>query len=339
MSPTDPPGDDPAAWPATYGGSGFVHRQETHAHDVSAGQLWRRVGAWDEVGPLKTVLLAEAPASLDDVADPEAAHMLGRPNRNVIAQELEQLAALFRAEGVEVLRAPAPPATPPNFLFQRDLVLMTPEGALVGRPASPVRAAEPRYTAAALASHGVPILGLPRGNATLEGADALWLAPDHLLVGVGRRTNAEGLATLTYFLGPAVRIDAVPLPRGVQHLLGVVLFLAPDLALIDAERAPQCLVDLLVQRGICPILLPADPELHVNRAMNGVVLAPRRVVLPADTPRLHDRLDQLGVAVLRSPMAACRVAAGAMGCLTAVLLRESASRGAPEPLAAGPVSA
>ena len=48
-------------------------------------------------------------------------------------------------------------------MFVADLMFMTPEGAILGRPASTVRAGEERLVARRLAELGVPILRVVRG--------------------------------------------------------------------------------------------------------------------------------------------------------------------------------
>ncbi len=321
--PTAPPAQPPVPLPATYGGPGFVPRAAPHADDVARGELWRRVGAADEVGRLREVALARPPLRLDEVTDPEAAHMLRVPDRAAIAAELDQLALAFAADGVAVHRIDLGPACPPNGLFLRDLVFCTPEGLLLGRPASPVRAGEARPVQAALAAIGAPLLGMPRGAATFEGADALWLDARTVLLGVGRRTNAAGHAWLASALAPLdVEVHALPLPIGVQHLLGVLLMVDHQMAVLDGERAPAALRRLLDARRVRAVELPPDAELREGRAMNGVCLGPGRLLLPAGRPGVRRRLEAAGIEVRWSPMDATLAAAGAMGCLTAVLRRD-----------------
>ena len=59
---------------------------------------------------------------------------------------------------------------------------------------------EERWVARRLADMGVPIVKCIRGNATFEGADAMWLRPDVAIVGRGLRTNDEGAAQVASIL-------------------------------------------------------------------------------------------------------------------------------------------
>ncbi|HCH65503.1 MAG TPA: amidinotransferase, partial [Deltaproteobacteria bacterium] len=194
----------------------------------------------------------------------------------------------------------------------RDLVFTTPEGCAVGRPASPVRADEAAVAQRALARAGVPLLGVPRGDALFEGADALWLDANTLLVGLGTRTNRAALTWIRTLVGPHVQVIPVPLPRGTQHLLGVVIFLDRDLAVVDQARLPFALRHVLEQRHIRMIALSPSDELRASRGMNMVVTAPREVVMPARCPTIQASLEAAEVVCRPVDVSAFLVAGGAM---------------------------
>ena len=308
--------------PATYGGATFTQRAASHADDVAASQHWRRVGVCDEVSPLREVLLATPPDSLGEIDDPDAALMLGIPDLGAMRTQLRALATAYAAEGITVHTHDARQA-PPNVVFMRDLVFTTQEGCAVGRPASPVRAGEAPVAQEALARIRVPLLGVPRGMATFEGADALWLDADNLLVGLGTRTNRAALSWLRQLVGPTVHIHPIPLPRGTQHLLGIVAFVDHDLAVVDQARLPYVLRRLLQAHKIALIELPETQQLRVGRGMNIVTTAPRRVVMPAGCPDIAAALKAHGVHAREVDVSAFLVAGGAMGCMTAILRREA----------------
>jgi N-dimethylarginine dimethylaminohydrolase len=311
----------PDSLPATYGGATFTHRTATHAEDVSAGQLWRTTGAVDEFSRLREVLLAVPPDTLAHIPDPDAALMLGQPDLPAMRRQLHQLATAYAAEGVAV-HLHNEPTAPPNVVFMRDLVFCTGEGAAVGRPASPVRAAEAAVAQRALAQASVPLLGVPRAGATFEGADALWLDQHTLLVGLGTRTNRAALAWLRGLVGPEVQIVPVPLPRGTQHLLGILVLVDQRLAIVDQARLPYVLRRLLQDRGYTLIEVPETLELRAGRGMNVVVTAPRRVVMPAHCPGIEAQLRHAGIHTRAVDVSAFLVAGGAMGCMTAILRRD-----------------
>jgi N-dimethylarginine dimethylaminohydrolase len=278
-----------------------------------------------EVARLEAVLLAwpGGELALDD--DPDAHLMLAPVSVPAIQRQATAVAEFFRAQGVRVhfARPASPP--PPNFIFQRDLFFMTPEGAVLGRPAGLQRAGEERFSAEALAQVGVPILRTLTGRATFEGADALWLRPDLVLLGLGLRTNPAGADQVAGVLAEqGVRLQRTALPRtGVQHLLGVLTPVAEDLCLVHGGHASDEHLGVLHDLGIEPLVIPPGPELTHGRANNVVALAPRRVVMPAGCPETRALLEAHGVLCFALDVGEYVKAAGALGCLTGILSRAS----------------
>ena len=205
----------------------------------------------------------------------------------------------------------------------RDLFFATPEGVVLSRPAAIQRAGEERHVAEILAAMGVPILLSPRGKATFEGADALWLDRSTVIIGVGLRTNPEGAAQVSGLLH-AMEVETVeiPMPEGVQHLLGIVNFVDKNLAVLHAGKATDRLRTVLAQRGIDILELSDDEEVSKGRAMNFVTLGPRRLVMPAGCPGVRERYRAEGIEVFEVDVSEYLKAAGGPGCLTGILRRD-----------------
>lgn len=318
--PTTPPALDRAA---SFGGPGWRPRPGAHADEVAAGRLWAPYRVRSEVAPLEAVLLAWPGPELDVPGDPDRFLLLDHVSVPAIQREALAIADFFRAQGVRVHSFRPPVAPPPNFIFLRDLFFMTPEGAVLGRPAGEQRAGEERWAAEALAQAGVPILRTLTGRATFEGADALWLRPDLVLLGLGLRTDPAGADQVAGVLADqGVSALRVALPRtGVQHLLGVLTPLDIDLAAVHGGHASPALLGILGDLGIAPLLLPPGPELGERRSNNFVALGPRRVVMPAGCPETRARYEAHGVACAEIAVGEYVKAAGALGCLTGILSR------------------
>lgn len=323
MATTNPGSETAVApRPSTLGGAGWSPRLASHEEEVAAGRLWSRCGYRSESAPLRAVLLGWPPESLATITDPAAALMSGRVDLDAMRAETEAVAAAFTDEGVQVVLARPEVATPPNFVFMRDLFVATPGGVLVGRTAARQRAGEERYAAAALAAAGYPVLATVAGRATLEGADALWLDRGTVMVGVGFRTNAAGVECLRRVLAAqGVEVVTTGLGPGVQHLLGAVTFLDERLAAVHAAAATDELRALLRSRDVRLVEFAPDDELVLRRGMNLVALGPRRVLMPAGAPGIRRRLESVGVTVTEVRVDQHVLAAGALGCMTGILHR------------------
>jgi arginine deiminase len=305
---------------AAYGGAGWVPR--TMALRDELGTVWGACGADSEWAPLRRVLL-HAPGRELEVEDADAALMLARPDPARARRQHDGLAAAYRAAGVEVAYLDPPALPPPNQLYVADLLFMTPEGAIVGRPASAVRAGEERWVARRLAELGIPILRTVAGAGTFEGADAMWLDPGTVLLGRGLRTNDEGAAQVAATLAEqGVATVVAPLAAGTMHLMGDLRILDRALAFARAGRLAAPALRALAERGYAVHALPDGPEVGPGAALNVVALGPRRIVMPAGRPATRARYEAAGVACGEVEVDELLKAAGGIGCLTGIVHRD-----------------
>ncbi|WP_330460386.1 arginine deiminase family protein [Streptomyces sp. NBC_00820] len=312
--------------PSTLGGPGWSRRLDSHAAESRAGRIWARCGYRSEVDPLRAVLLARPPDSMGAVTDPGAQLMTGRVDLGRLRAQTDAVADAFREEGVTVHVTAPPPDTPPNVIFLRDLFLVTPEGAVLGRTASAQRAGEERHAALALAEAGVPILHTVRGTASFEGADALWIDEGTVLVGTGFRTDRAGGAALRQVLAEQrAEVLPVPLGPGVQHLLGSLVPVDARRALLHGAAATDELRAALAARDYELLEFEPDEEVVGRRSLNVVTLAPGKVLMPDGCPRTRRRLESAGIETKAVDVGEYVRAAGALGCLTGILHRSASS--------------
>lgn len=307
---------------AAYGGAGWSPRTASLGDEL--GKVWGACGQRSEWTRLRAVLLHRPGPELA-VPDPDAAQMLAPIDAPRATAQHDALAAAYEAEGVTVHRVEPTGAPSPNQMFVADLVFMTPEGAILARPASTVRAGEERWVARRLGDLGIPIVRSVRGTGTFEGADAMWLDASTVLVGRGMRTNAEGAAQVTATLMEmGVTAIEVDLPFGTMHLMGMLRIAGPDLAVAWPGRLATAAVEALRARGYRVLLLPEAPDADRNAALNFVTLGPGRILLAAGFPMIQDFYARGGIACLSVATDELRKAAGGIGCLTGVLEREPA---------------
>ncbi|MCH8037170.1 MAG: amidinotransferase [Proteobacteria bacterium] len=303
---------------SAYGGPGWSGR--TRPHRAEIGDIWADCGVGDEWSPLRAVLLHRPGPELVAADDPDAVQMLAPIDLGKAQAEHDAIAQAYRDQGVEVHLVAPDAAPPPNQMFVADLLFMTPEGAVLARPASTVRAGEERRVARRLADLGIPILRSLRGTATFEGADAAWLDPETVLIGRGLRSNAEGIAQVGALLAEmGVAVIVVDLPFGTMHLMGTLRFADKNLAVGFPRRVPFAAVEALRARGFEVVFLPDEAE-H-GAALNFVTLAPRKVLMVEGNPITRAFLEAHGVESVTVPAGELRKAAGAVGCLTGILWR------------------
>lgn len=308
---------------AAFGGDGFRGRAAPHGADL--GVHWARCGSDSEWGRLKAVIMHRPGAELRHSADPDRALMLEPVDAVTAGVQHDGVASALKMAGVKVHYLEPEREPPPNLMFCADLVFMTPEGAVLGRPASEVRAGEVRAAARRLAAVGVPILLTVRGEGCFEGADALWVDPGTVLLSIGRRTNREGVRQVAALLGDmGVEGVLVEAPAGTMHLMGQVRFLDAERAVVWPGRVPGVALDLLRSRGVQVLEMPHEGELLRGWALNFVTLGPGEVLMPAGNPESQAFLEAQGVTCQTPPIDEITKAAGGIGCLTGVVWRERA---------------
>jgi arginine deiminase len=306
---------------SAYGGPGWSPRLTSLRQEI--GTTWHACGVASEWHPLKAVLLHSPGPELAEIAEPDQSQMLETIDATVARSQHEALARAFRDLGVEVHYVEPQETPPPNLMFVADLLFMTPEGALLGRPASTVRAGEERLVARRLADLGIPILRTVRGAGTFEGADAAWLDPQAVLLATGLRTNAEGAAQVAESLHEmGVTAAQVGLPHGSMHLMGLLRFADRDLAIAWPGRVPHAAVEALRARGYSVLFLPDDEEAGHGMALNFVTLAPRKILMPAGNPVTRSFYENVGITCYTVEVDELLKAAGGIGCLTGILQRE-----------------
>ncbi len=309
---------------AAYGGEGWSPRTESLRQEI--GGVWGACGVDTEWSPLKAVLLHRPGPELEELSDPDAAQMLAPLDAGRAREQHDALAQAYRGAGVVVHYVEPSEVPPPNLMFVADLMFMMPEGAIVGRPASTVRAGEERWVARRLADLGVPILRSVRGRGTFEGADALWIDPQTALVATGLRTNAEGaaqVATLLQEMG--VEVIQVGLPYGAMHLMGTLRFADRDLAIAWPGRVSYAAVEALRARGYTVLFIPDEREAVHGMSLNFVTLGPRRILMAAGNPITQAFYEEAGITCQVVEVDEILKAAGGIGCATGILERERTS--------------
>jgi N-dimethylarginine dimethylaminohydrolase len=285
-----------------YGGEGWSPREKSLKEEI--GTIWSSCGVNNEWTRLKKVLLHCPGIELTGISDPDKVQMIEIPFIELITKQHNAMANVFRTAGVSVSYVEPSVKPPPNLMFVADLLFITPEGVILSRPASSIRAGEERYVAERLARLGIPILRSIRGNGTFEGADAAWINPDTVMIGVGFES-----------------IEA-DLPYDSMHLMGNLRFADSDLAICRPGRVSDATQGVLRDNGFSLHFAPDESEIAVGLSMNFVTLRPKQILTADGNPKTQAFYEALGLECHLVDISEVTKAAGGIGCLTGILERE-----------------
>jgi len=288
----------------------------------------RKFGVSSEYGQLTAVLLYAPGPEVGGLRDPRKILHLRPIDHKALALEFESIFSLLADLGVRVVRIDPSPMSEDrlylyNMMYCRDLMLMTPEGAILANMAEPVRREEVRYAGRALEASGVPVLHAVSGG-RFEGADALWLTEGLVMVGVGNRTDVRGYEQVRAALARiGVGCVAVPASRTrTQHLLGVVQIVDRDLACVRREVAAPEVLRLLEDHGFAITGIPENDEVLQRQAMNILTVSPGRLVMTAGCPETRDIYLKAGLEIAAEiGLTQLISGAGGLACATGIIAR------------------
>lgn len=307
---------------AAQGGSKWLPREASRENFVNT---WGNWGSSTECSHLRAVLLKRPGHELTLIEDFDAMLMHTEyPDLARMQVQHDALAQAYEAHNVTVHYVSGSRCDKPNAYFCRDLMLMTPEGAILARPASQARAGEERYLAEALGSLGVPVLMTVHGAGTFEAADVSWVNRDLCFLAEGLRTNKEGADQVEYILRKigTKNVVRVQLPYGVMHLDCVLNFLDHDLAVIWPHRTPYIVWQTLRDHGFRFIEVENEARAEAYQSINFVALEPGKILMPAGDRDMQARYEDAGVTCIEVEISELLKGGGGIHCMTAFLRRD-----------------
>jgi N-dimethylarginine dimethylaminohydrolase len=287
-------------------------------------------GLNSEYGSLTSVLLYRPGPEIGNHADPPAIQHLTPIDHDALMREFDCIIDTYNRLGVRVIQIDAAALNDDrmylyNLMFCRDLVFMTPEGAVLSSMANRVRREEVRYAERTLRVHNIPVIHTVLGEGRFEGADALWVNDRLVIIGVGNRTNEEAYRQIKEVLKER-DIECISLPfsrKGPQHLLGTVQLVDGDLALVRNEIADAEVVRFLEEHGFSVIRIPENSEVRTRQAMNIVTVAPRTILMTAACPETKEIYVREGLEIVAElELTELMKGAGGLACATGIISRE-----------------
>lgn len=228
-------------------------------------------------------------------------------------------------QNAEVIQLPAADCLTIDSIYTRDSILVSPKGLILCNMGRASRTPEAAENAMAYKKLGHNIAGSIASPGTLEGGDFIWIDETHAAVGLGPRTNHEGIRQLRNILGDSVEVFIVALPEpehpdDVLHLMSIISPLDKDLALVYRPLMPKNFIDWLALQGIQLVDVPEEEYLPMG--CNVLAIAPRSALMLENLPGVKARLEAAGCAVATySGLEISRKGEGGPTCLTRPLVR------------------
>lgn len=298
-----------------------LRRDET-PFEEQIRDYWGDWGISSQCAPLKSVLLRRPGKEIDDFGWEEA--RFREPiDPGKFREAHQRLVDVYEENGVKVYYLDEQREDRPNAVYCRDLMFMTPEGAIIARPALPVRRGEEVAMAKALAALQIPIVKTITGTGTFEGADCLWVDRKTAILARSSRTNEAGYNQVAHVLREqgVETILTVPIPYTNAHLDGIMNFVGEDKAIVNTRQVPYDVVEYLMNRGYNIIDAPDQDEARFSLGLNIVALRPGLVIQAQGNPQTKAALEKNGVQVISLDFDEILKGWGSVHCCSATLAR------------------
>ena len=305
-------------------------------------RVWgRRWGVYDDIGPLKLVLVHRPGNELKVMTqgkydptiealidDDEQWYWRGEepPDLEKMQMEHDAMVEILRREGVEVAFVQGSPRDP-KAMFTRDNGAAVQGGFIAGRMgpvgkfAGTGRRGEEAFVAKKIVELGMPILRTVHGSGLFEGGSFAFLNGQNAVIGLSYRQNEEAARQVEEVLKvQGTRLIRVPLTGYSLHIDGAIVMVDRDLALVNISRLPYWFLDTLSELHIRYVDIHHADN---NMVINCLAIRPRKVILAINNGEgTADRLRENGVEVIPIDYAECQKNGGSVHCSTLPLIRE-----------------
>ena len=288
-----------------------------------------RFGCHSMAARMTRVLMRRPGDSLRN-ADPAVWHYNHYFNAEKAISQYQALVEMVEESGAEIVWMEDTNDGLSDAMFTRDASVVTRAGAVLFQMGKPLRKDEPNRHGQVYEQAGIPVIGRLEGEAAIEGGDTLWLDENTLVVGMGFRSNREGVRQLNALLNPhGIEVLGFDLPvwegeAACLHLMSVISPLADDTYLVHPKLIPAALWTLMKARGIRFVIAPEE-EFHqsLGLSLNVMPLAPNDCVMIDGFPGTRAVMEAAGVRVRTfEGDALCMACEGGPTCLTNPILRE-----------------
>ena len=262
-------------------------------------------GCQSMVGKIQSILLKrpqQAFISQENLNQSwEKFHYFGCPDYQKTLEEYAAFEKIIRDNVENVYFLPEDDRTGLDSIYTHDPLKITKKGAIYFPMGKELRSREYLATQQYLESLGIPTLGVIQSPGKMEGGDVLWIDEKTVAIGLGYRTNTEGIRQFKELTKDIVdEYIIVPMPHGdgqdcCLHLMSIISFVDTDKAVVYSKYMPVFFREYLLNKGIQ--LIECGDQEYDYLGSNLLALAPGKCVMIQGCPEIQKKVEDAGVTV------------------------------------------
>ena len=290
----------------------------------------KEFGCQDMTSTIRRVLIKSPESAYKNQVNIDSQYQdlnyFGRPDFVRSLKDYESFRSILKENGIEIHDLPANDITSLDSIYTHDPCLISNSGVILCSMGKTLRKKEPEMISKYFESLNIPIIGKISPPGKLEGGDIVWIDNRTVAVGVGYRSNLEGIAQLKEILSNDVdKIIPVHLPHWTGpsdclHLMSNISPIDKNLFLVYSKLLPVSFREYLISRGIKLIEVPDDE--YESMGCNVLAISPKKVIMIEGNDMTKKLLEIEGVDVSTYPgLEISYKGAGGPTCLTRPFLR------------------
>lgn len=290
----------------------------------------KEFGCQDMTSTIRRVLIKSPESAYKNQVNIDSQYQdlnyFGRPDFVRSIEDYESFRSILKENGIEIHDLPANDITSLDSIYTHDPCLISNSGVILCSMGKTLRKKEPEMISKYFESLNIPIIGKISPPGKLEGGDIVWIDNRTVAVGVGYRSNLEGIAQLKEILSDDVdKIIPVHLPHWTGpsdclHLMSNISPIDKNLFLVYSKLLPVSFREYLISRGIKLIEVPDDE--YESMGCNVLAISPKKVIMIEGNDMTKKLLEIEGVDVSTYPgLEISYKGAGGPTCLTRPFLR------------------
>lgn len=252
----------------------------------------------------------------------------GCPKFDNAVKEFSEFEKIIRNMVPDVHYLPLNQSVGIDSIYTHDTVKVTDHGAIYFPMGKALRKPETKAMQLYLEEIGIKTLGHIEGEGKMEGGDIVWLDEETVAIGIGYRTNEEGIRQFRELTKAFIKeIIVVQLPHAegpdaCLHLMSLISMVHQNLAVVYLKYMPVFFKKILENRGISLINV-SDAE-YDRLGSNVLALAPGKCIMLQGNPEIQSKLEKAGIDIYLYPGLDLSIkGTGGPTCLTQPIFRTS----------------